>query len=63
MDAEMKILYAKNPELSKALSLKSGVGQNIAFFVSPTARDAAPVEFLTFRFIQFYFPKLFSSMM
>ena len=33
----MKVLSAENPKLSAVLSLKPGVGQNIAKHASPTA--------------------------
>ena len=41
-DTEIRVPSAENPELSKViLSLKPGVGQNIALCASPTARISA----------------------
>ena len=39
-DTEIKASSARNPELSKILSLKHGVGQNIALYVSPDAGNS-----------------------
>ena len=38
-DAEIKVLYVENPELTNALSVKPAVGQHIASLASPTARN------------------------
>ena len=38
--AEMKVPSSENPELSKVLSVKPGLGQNIALYVSLTARNS-----------------------
>ena len=41
--AEIKVPYVENPELWNVLSLKPGVGQNIAMHASPTARKVSIV--------------------
>ena len=38
---EIKVTPAENPELSGVLSLKAGVGQNIALHASPIVRNVA----------------------
>ena len=43
--AELKAPFAENPELSKVLSSKPDVGQNIAMHASPTARNFSLFNF------------------
>ena len=39
MDADIMVPSVENPELTKALPLKPGVGQNIAVHAVPAARN------------------------
>ena len=39
MDTEIKVCFARNPELSKAPTTEPGVGQDPAFHALPTARN------------------------
>ena len=39
VDAEIKVLFVENPELTNVLRLNPGVGQNVASCVSPTAKN------------------------
>ena len=63
-DSEIKVPSVENPELTNCLSLKPGVGQNIAMHASPTARNNLLVLISTslilslsflFRFVCFCF--------
>ena len=38
--AETEVHFEENPELSKSLSFKPGLGQNITYHASPTARNS-----------------------
>ena len=52
-DAEIKVSSVENPELKGSLPLKPGVGQNIAMYASPFARNSFVPNF--------YIPSPFSS--
>ena len=64
LDTEVKVPCAENPELSKVLSFKPGVGQSIASHASPAARHSTLLIFtflvhsLNFFFLQIL-PPLF----
>ena len=51
-DAEFKVPSIENPELAHIISLKPGVGPNIATHVSPTASISSMFDFLPFRSIR-----------
>ena len=40
-DAEIRVPFAENPELSKVLCLEPGVGDNVALHALPAARNYA----------------------
>ena len=47
---KIKVLSAENPQLSKVLSLKPGVGKNIALYASSSAKTFCLPEALNFGF-------------
>ena len=63
-DAEINVLSVENPELSKVLSLKHGVGQIIASPASSAARNCAflisalPIHPTSFFFSSFFCSRL-----
>ena len=62
-DAEIKVPSAEIPELSRVLSFKLGVGQNVAFHALPTARNCAFLIFAfsfhsTFLFFSLFSPQI-----